>query len=172
MLFYSENDIKGDLKKKINDLLGDQIPVSVQLNTGGAGSVLYRLKKLSVDNKYADLTDLNSRCNLEKFSKGFLLRINHRQELRFIAISFGEIDKLELIRGKENISPLFFGPMRFLLKAGVHIRYARYFRIALSEYSVEPMILKIVSGNQRIELDSNGYNYYSQANYFKTFLEG
>lgn len=171
MILYSDKDYKGRFKTEIDNLLGDSISIKEQMNKGTIGSELYRLKKLKIKEKIPDFTDLNSRCNFQKYKKGLLLRINHNMSLFNIAISYDKIESVDLIKGDENISPFFFSPMRLLLSLGVHVRYARYFKIHLSEYSIEPMFLKITSGDDFIELDSSGWNYYGEIKYFKNFIK-
>lgn len=168
MILYSEKDYKGHLKREVDNILGQNISIKEQLKHGTIGSALYRPLKVNIDSGAFSLIEQNSRGNFEKYKNGLLLRINKNQDLYFIAISYNEIDRIELKKGKEVISPLIFSPFRLLLNLGIHVRYARYFRIHLSEYSIERMTLKIASDTESVVLDSNGYNYYSEKDYFKS----
>lgn len=170
MILYSEKDLTKSLKKRIYYILGESISVREQWKLGTTGSNLYRLRKLDVNGKTAELTDLNSRCNFEKFRNGLLLRINNMQKLYFVAMSYDSIDSIKLTKGDENISPLFLSPMGLLLRFGVHVRYALYFKLRASEYSIEPMTLSITSGNDYISLDSSGYSYYGALDYFMQII--
>lgn len=167
MIFYSEQEFKGKLKIEVGHILGKPKSIKEQLRSGSVGSELYRLIDLRLKSELKHLIDLNTRCNFEKYEKGLLLRINHNQKLYFLAFSYEQITSISVVKGKEIISPLIFSPMRFLLFMGVHIRYARYFRISLSEYRIERMNLIIKLGEDIVKLDSNGYNYYSELNFFK-----
>lgn len=167
MIFYSEHEFKGKLKIQVEHILGQSKSIKEQFRSGTVGSELYRLTDLRLKSEVKHLIDLDTRCNFEKYEKGLLLRVNQNQKLYFIAISYTDISSINLVKGEETISPLFFSPFRFLLLMGVHIRYARYFRISLSEYRVERMSLIIRAGEDIIKLDSNGYNYYSELKFFK-----
>lgn len=171
MILYSEKDYKGHLKREVENILGQNISIKEQFTNGTIGSALYRPLKVNLNSGVFSLIEQNSRGNFEKYKKGLLLRINKNQDLYFIAISYNEIDRIELKKGKEVISPLLFSPFRLLLNLGVPVRYARYFRIHLSEYSIERMTLKIVSNSESVVLDSNGYNYYGEKDYFKSIKE-
>lgn len=115
---------------------------------------------------------MNLRCNFEKRPNGILLRINHNQDLYNLAIDYNSIKKVYLLN-HEIISPWVLSPMRILLKLGVHIKFARYFRNRWSDYSVDPMNLIIQTSNGILRLDSNGYNFYETLEYFqKTELKG
>lgn len=171
MIFYSEQEFKGKLKIEVEHILGKSKLIKEQLKSGSVGSELYRLIDLKMKSELKYLMDLNTRCNFEKYEKGLLLRINHNQKLYFLAFSYDDISSINVVKGEEITSPLLFSPMKFLLFIGIHIRYARYFRIHLSEYRIERMNLTIKLGENLIQLDSNGYNYYSELNYFKEIIK-
>jgi len=171
MFFYQEDEITPQLSRKIDDLIGKSIPIRDQVRKGTVGSRLYRLLKFSFLDKETELVDLNSRCTFEKFERGLLLRINDHQKLFSIAIPYDSIDHIELIKGEEVINPFPLSPMWILLKLGVPARFARYFMIRLFEYSIDPMILKIRSGEDMLELDSHGYNYYGEKKYFGDIIK-
>lgn len=88
-----------------------------------------------------------------------------------ITINYDQIKSIDLIKGEENVSPSFLSLMNLFLSLGMHIRYARYFRRSISEYSIESMTLRIKTNNDLIELDSHGWNYYSEEKYFKDIIK-
>ena len=169
MILFPEKQYVGNLKAQIDNLLGEPIPFRKQLKTGAVGSRLYRLKNLSIKDKRVDFTELNLRCNFEKFPNGFLLRINNDRDIYFIVMTDSSINNIEFSKGEEYISPYFFSLMKLLLTLGVHIRYARFFQH--SEYSIDPFQLKITSGDEFIELDSNGWNYSGEIKYFDRLIK-
>jgi hypothetical protein len=170
MIHYSENEFKGKTKEKIDKLLGESISIKEQLKFGAVGSELYRLRRIHINERKSDFTELNTRCNFHKYRMGLLLRINHNMHLFNIAMGYDQIDDIVIKKGREHIAPFFISPMNFLLHIGVHIRYARYFKIALSEYYIEPMIITIKSKGQFIELDTSGWNYYGESKYFNKIV--
>jgi len=100
-----------------------------------------------------------------------LLRINDKQKLFAIAISYNSITNIELTGGEESINPIPLGPMWILLKLGMHIRFARYFMIRIWEYSVNPIVLKIQAEDEMLELDANGYNHHRESRYFEEVMK-
>jgi len=165
MIFYKESDYQGELKQKVDSLLGNQISLNSQWKNGFIGSSLFRLRETKLNNNLIDNTYLNLRCNFEKRPNGLILRINQNQKLFNLAIDFDSIKKVTLIN-KESITPWFLSSMRILLKIGLHVRYARYFQNRWSDYSVEPLNLIIQTSKGPLRLDSNGYNYYNTLDYF------
>ncbi len=169
MIHYKESEYTGKLKHEVDSLLGEKPSFILQFKHGIVGSSLYRVIFTKINGQSTEWKDLNVRANFEKYPQGLLLRINHNQELSFIAISHKEIESIELEEGKETIRPFPFGLMYWLLKFGIHIRYARYFVLRGSYYSITRMKLFIKGNNEAIILDSNGYNYYNELKYFENF---
>jgi hypothetical protein len=76
---------------------------------------------------------------------------------------------LELTKGKEtiNTAPLF--PMWILLKMEVTADVARYFKISMGEYKIEPSTLTIENQLATLKLETNGYAFASQENSFPRY---
>ncbi len=166
MIFFKESEYKGRLKENVNSLLGNSLTLKHQLINGFSGSTLFGLIETDLDSSKIEVTDYNTRCNLEKKTQGILIRINYRQTILNCAIGYNSIKKITINNNEEVNSPFFFSPMWILLRMGVHIRYARYFRIYLDDYYVNRMELTILTDNGSIKLDSSGYNYYSIVQFF------
>ena len=171
MIFYSEKEYNGKFKKKIDQLLGSKKSILEQFKYGTAGSALYFIQNTNLDSNLQKLSYSHPRCNFEKFENGLLLRINQNQKLYFVAVSYSNITSIEVGKGQEKIAPLLLSPMWILLFLGAPLKFARYFRIHLSEYSIKPLILTIKSGSNYIRLESNGYNYYEEMNYFAPLIK-
>ena len=171
MFCYSEDELSPKLKRKIQGLIGNSFSIKDQITKGVVGSRKYRLRRLKLLENDAEVIDLNSRCNFEKFERGLLLRINSKQKIYTVAINYNSITDIELTGGEECINPIPLSPMWLLIKLGMHIRYARYFMIKILEYSVDPIMLKIQAGDQQIVLDSNGYNFHGESKYFEHLMK-
>ncbi|RKD92861.1 hypothetical protein [Mangrovibacterium diazotrophicum] len=166
MIFFDEKEYTGAFKLKIESQLGPQISIPNQIKFGTIGSSMYQLNKSKINDLEKNWDDLETRSIFEKFENGLLLRINHRQKLSFISIPYTEITEIILKKGAEEITPFPFSPMMLLLALGVHIRYARYFRLHPSEYGITPMSLTVICSNDQLNLLSHGYNFYSEHRYF------
>ncbi len=114
----------------------------------------------------------DSKCNLEKRSKGLLLHTNYSNKQTLIPIPEESIQEIKIIRGKERINPIPLYPMWILLKLGVPILKARYFGMRMNQYSIEEMKLSIKSEDYEIELVGNGYLFERQLQFLKTLDYG
>jgi hypothetical protein len=151
---------------KINNLIGEPYKVEFgKAKTIGNGS--YFLKSFITKVDKSEEIKIDSKCNFEKYSEGLLLRLNFSNKLYAIPIPRNEINKIELIRGEERINPFSFSPMGILLKLGVSILIARYFKIYISEYSIENMRLIIDTEKYKMEFISNGFLFEKQLDYFE-----
>ncbi|EAZ81446.1 hypothetical protein [Algoriphagus machipongonensis] len=153
-------------QRKIDRLLGK--PISVDFKRPVAiGSPGLFLKSFIDKTGKTDSIAANSKCNFEKRENGLLLHSNINNQRTLIPIHKAEIVKVELIRGTENIEPIPLFPMWILLKMGVSVLYARYFRIYVSEYSIDEMKLKIKTTDHDMDFIANGYLFEKQLDFFK-----
>ena len=165
-MFLIEKNIKREkLSKTISSQLGETLSLKNQIKRGEKGSNLFWLRSYLISGEKKE--DINLRCIFEKFEKGLLLRVQENQKVTNISIDYDSIETIDLKRGKEEIAPLWISPFRFMLFLKLPIRYARYFRCATSEYSIDPLTLKLKSDTDYIILDSNGYNYETTFKYFE-----
>jgi hypothetical protein len=74
------------------------------------------------------------------------------------------------MKGTEVCEPVYFSPMWILLKLGVRLEIARYFANRW-EYSIEPTTLIIQTQTFKLKLETNGFTFSSQADYFLKFSE-
>lgn len=132
------------------------------------GSTTYYLKSFKSKEGISESIALNSRCIFEKFSEGVLLRANSSNFQSALPIPEKEIIKIVVTKGEEKISPYVLSPMWILLKAGVPIRYARYFRITVYEYTTDQMTLSVITDKYEMKFIANGYSFEQQW----PFLEG
>jgi hypothetical protein len=166
MLFFTNREYHGQLKTKVNSLIGPQYSLKEQLRYGFVGSSLLRLTKVNIDDSRIGSEALNTRCNIEKRPKGLMIKFNYKYKLLNCVIDYVSVEKVTIINNEEKIDPLFYGPMNLLMKMGVHVRYARYFRLNTFEYSSQRMDLVIQMKNGFISFDSHGYNFYEVVDYF------
>jgi len=158
-------------ERGINKQIGK--PVKIDLRRPKAiGSAGFYLKSFKTKKKDLTLLKLDSRCNFEKRANGILLRANFSNILTEIPISKEDIISMTLKRGKENIEPFFLSPMWLLLKLGVSILYARYFRLRLHEYSIDQMELNINTTDYEMDFIANGYIFEEQLSFFKNLNYG
>jgi len=136
------------------------------------GSTGFYLKSFKTKNAEAENLKLDSKCNFEKRTGGILLRVNYSNKLTSIPIQKESISGISLKRGKERINPIFLSPMWFLLKIGVSKLYARYFRLVLSEYSIEQMELEIKTTEYEMAFIANGYLFERQLSFFENLNYG
>ncbi|WP_457610848.1 hypothetical protein [Lutibacter sp.] len=156
---------------KIKKLIGEPNKVKFRKpKTIGNGSYFLKSFMTKIDNP--EEIKIDSKCNFEKYSNGILLRLNFSNKLSAIPIPKNEINKIELIRGEERINPFPFSPMWILLKLGVSKLIARYFKIYVSEYSIENMKLMIDTENYKMEFIANGFLYEKQLEYFENLNYG
>lgn len=91
---------------------------------------------------------------------------NNKQSL--IPLLFNEIEYCRLTKGKEVVNPYPLSPLWILLKLGLSLERARYFRVSVSEYSIQACRLEIKTQDYQFDLECNGYNFPSQETFFKS----
>ncbi|WP_298370945.1 hypothetical protein [uncultured Lutibacter sp.] len=156
---------------KIENLIGKPNKFGFRKpKTIGNGS--YFLKSFINKTDNSEIIKIDSKSNFEKYSNGILLRLNFSNELSAIPLTKNEINRIELIRGEERINPFPFSPMWILLKLGVSILTARYFKIYISEYSIKNMRLIIDTEKYEMEFIANGFLFERQLEYFENLNYG
>lgn len=126
------------------------------------GSTSFFLISFSQKRNDFDELRINSKCNFQLYTDGLLLKTNFSNQVRAIPIKYSDIIELRLIRGKEHIDPLPFSLMGILLKLGVSVLTARYFKAEIGEYTIEDTILELRTSDYSINLMCNGYLFESQ----------
>lgn len=164
-MIITENNIT-DIK--LDKIIGKPIKFDIN-NRQSLGSHSFFLKSFDSHNTddHKELK-IDSKCNFQKYTNGVLMRINYSNKLYAIPIRYNDTDKIELIRGKENISPYFFSPMKLLLKFGVSIRYARYLGLRHYEYRISDTELKVFTKDFKAELITNGFDFENQLPFFES----
>ncbi|MDO6813982.1 hypothetical protein [Tenacibaculum soleae] len=143
-------------------------PAEIDLRKPKAiGSTGFYLKSFKTKNSETETLKIESKCNFEKRTGGILLRANYSNKLTAIPIPNENIIGISLKRGKESINPFFLSPMWILLKLGVSILKARYFRFWLHEYSIDQMELNIETNEYEMEFIANGYLFERQLSFFE-----
>jgi len=159
MIYYQSNEVA---KHKLYPILGEAV------KTGVRGSANYFVKSFKANDEIPLIT--NSKGIFQNFTKGLLLRVYKNNRFISILIPFKSINQIELLKGVEKIQPIFLSPMWILLKLGISLEYARYFRIRISEYSVDPTRLILITDDFSLELETSGYNFESQKRFFKKLI--
>lgn len=160
MIYFESNNVP---KSKTLPLIGEEV------RSGVVGSTTYFIKSFESDETLEWLE--NSKGIFQIFKKGLLLRVFKSNKTISIPIPFTEINKLELCKGNETIRPIFLSPFWILLNLGVRTEIARYFRIKVREYLITPTRLRIEASTFRIELETNGYTFESQKDFYKLLTE-
>lgn len=143
---------------QIQKLIGSEITEGVK------GSTVYFIQSFYPKDSLWILE--NSKGIFQLYSKGLLLRTFKNNKEILITIPFDDVSKLELVKGKEIIRPLFFSPMWILLKIGVPVEIARYFRVMASEYSIDPTSLHVTTVSFQLNFQTNGYTFKGQNSFF------
>ena len=131
------------------------------------GSAGLYLKSFKAKNPESENLKLDSKCNFEKRTNGILLRANYSNKLTAIPIPKESIIGITITRGKETIDPFFLSPMWILLKLGISKLYARYFKILISEYSIDQMELNLKTAEYEMDFIANGYLFERQQSFFE-----
>ena len=131
------------------------------------GSAGFYLKSFKAKNSESKILKLDSKCNFEKRTGGILLRSNYSNKLTAIPIPKESIIGITITRGKETIEPFLLSPMWILLKFGVSKLYARYFKILISEYSIDQMELNLKTDEYEMNFIANGYLFERQLTFFE-----
>ncbi|WP_421750278.1 hypothetical protein [Croceimicrobium sp.] len=151
---------------KVNKLLGAPYKFSFK-NHHNSGTASLFLKEYNSTSRFLEGLTIGSKCNFELRPKGLLLHVSLQNQYQQIPIPFSEIKKLEIEKGAESIKPIPMFPMWILLKLGLSIRYARYFRLKAWEYTISELKLRLITELYDMSFQSNGYNYIALAQYFK-----
>ena len=136
------------------------------------GSTGFYLKSYKTKKNKTESMKLDSKCNFEKRTGGILLRANYSNKLTAIPIPKESIIEITITRGKETIDPFFLSPMWILLKLGVSKLYARYFKILISEYSIDQMELNLKTAEYEMDFIANGYLFERQLSFFENLNYG
>lgn len=131
------------------------------------GSTLFLLRFFEQRDSESKELKVNARCNFQLFTDGFLLKTTNSTITEAIPINFKDIQKFKLIRGEETINPFLLSPMWFLLKFGVSIVKARYFRLKGREYFINKMTLLIMTDQYSLAFEGDGYKFEAQIKLFK-----
>ena len=159
MNYYLSNEVA---KHKLYPILGEAV------KTGIRGSANYFVKSFKAKEEIPLIED--SKGIFQVFTKGLLFRGYKNNRFISLPIPFNSINKFELLKGAEKVQPIFLSPMWILLKLGISLEYARYFRIRISEYSVGQTQLILKTAEFIIELETSGYSYESQERFFKKLI--
>jgi hypothetical protein len=114
-------------------------------------------------NKLSDpFISVDSKCNIERRPKGIILHTNYSNHRKVVVINKDEVVRIQIVRGKERITPFALSLMSVLLKMGASVLVARRFGIAGLEYSIEAMELIIQTKTYRIRCIANGLLFEKQ----------
>lgn len=160
MKYFNSNDVH---EHKLRPLIGEAV------KNGVTGSTTFFIKSFESNETIALIDD--SKAIFQTFTKGLLLRVFKNNRSISLPIPFTDIERFELRKGEEIIKPVFLFPMWILLKLGVQAEIARYFRLRVWEYSIDPTILQIETIDFKLVLETNGYTFGSQKNYFSKLTE-
>jgi hypothetical protein len=147
-------------KRKVKELIGQPV------TTGVVGSTTYFFHDISCPSLVNDSPD-GFKGIFQLYTNGLLLMLFKGTTRRAIPIPYNEVKDIVLIKGREVVDPIFLSPMWILLKLGVSIEVARYFRSRLSEYSIENTTLRVEANDHVLSLRSNGYLFNSQEKFFR-----
>lgn len=167
-MFLKEEQIS---EQSIRKLVGKPLEFDLK-KPKSIGSAGFFLKAFKSKNRETDSLKINAKCNIEKRSKGLLLRLNYSNNLTVIPIPYEQIVSITLRRGEERIHPIIMSPMWILLKMGVSVLIARYFRFRLYEYSIDRVLLILKTNDYEMEFIANGYLFEGQSRFFENLDYG
>ncbi|MEL6916587.1 MAG: hypothetical protein AAFO99_02530 [Bacteroidota bacterium] len=152
--------------RQINQRVGEPVRVDWTKPKTIGGPGLFLKKFVNKTGRFEKI-QLDSKCNFEKRTDGLLIHTNFSNKRALVPIASPDILELKIVRGKERINPLFPYPMWFLLKLGVSILYARYFRFRAWEYAIEPMEFKLSTKEYDFEFIGNGFDFERKQDFLK-----
>lgn len=129
------------------------------------GSAGLFIKTIKAEGLPTDL--VGAKANFEIRESGILIYISKSNKRFVFPISFIDLNNIGLKGGEEYMELMRFSPMRFLMTIGTPTRYARYFRLKLDRYDVEPIKVTLNSKHLNMLLECNGYNNYSLKRFFE-----
>lgn len=148
----------------IEKLIGKPIKFSLRkMNTIGSRS--FFVKSFTAKNKKINVIKINTRCNIQKYTNGILIRFNNSNKISVIPVNNNDIIKIKLQRGKEKITPSLFSLFNLLIKLNVPIRYARYVAWKKYEYQISETTLLLEFNDVKMKLITNGYDYENQLSF-------
>ncbi|MCT8341281.1 hypothetical protein MG296_14560 [Flavobacteriaceae bacterium TK19130] len=153
-------------KRKINRLIGNPIVVDLKKPKPIGGPGLF-IKSFENKTNSSESIEIDSKCNIEKRPDGILIHTSKSNRQTLIPIPTDDVLEIKIIRGKEQIDPFFLSPMWILLKMGVSVLYARYFRLRLYEYHIDQMELKLTTTDYEFDFIANGYLFERQLEFLK-----
>lgn len=107
--------------RKISTLIGEPI------TKGLVSSTTYYLKRFEDREDSSQILE-DYKGIIELHSDGLLLRTFKSDKRKLIALPYSRIVGIRLKKGREDISPLLFSQFWILLKLGVKVEIARYFK--------------------------------------------
>ncbi|WP_203296752.1 hypothetical protein [Luteirhabdus pelagi] len=147
-------------------MIGDPIVVDLKKLKPIGGPGLF-LKSFENKVNNSESIEIDSKCNIEKRPDGILIHASKSNRQTLIPIPTDNVLEIEIIRGKEQIDPFFLSPMWILLKMGVSVLYARYFRLRMHEYHIDQMELKLTTTDYEFDFNANGYLFERQLKFLK-----
>ena len=104
---------------------------------------------------------------MERYSAGLLLHLFKSDKKYLLPIPEKSVRAIILTEGEEAVDTWILSPMGLLLKLGIPLEIARYFRTRMDTYVKHDTKLVISTDSFKIELTTNGFTFPSQARFFK-----
>lgn len=155
---------------RIEKDLGKPLNFSLK-NAQILGSTFYYVKSFKAKEISTPVhLEIDSRCSFQKYDFGLLLYSTKSSSTTKAPIPYRAIKRVELIKGVEVIKPLPLSLMGIMLKLGVPLNTARYFKSRFNEYTIEDMILHIHTDRYEVGFIANGHTFESQLKFFQSII--
>lgn len=151
--------LESEKQREINPLIG------LPIRKGVVGSTTYYVRHCHVNGNPCDIL-AGHKAIFQLYSGGLLIRTFKSDKRMFVLLPYHDVVGFRLKKGDEEISPIMLSPFWILLKLGVKVEVARYFKAGNTEYSIAETRLEITLSTGKIILETNGYTFNGQARFF------
>jgi hypothetical protein len=110
---------------------------------------------------------VDCKCNFELNADGLILHFNFFNQLSTLYVDSDSIIEIRIIQDREEVNLRYLSVMRLLLKLAVPLRYARYFKSRLNEYSIDNMQLEFISHKYEFMFQASGYLFEEHCDFFR-----
>lgn len=101
----------------------------------------------------------------QRYEKGLMLFFTKSNYQNAILLDYESIESIQLKKGKETVSAWSSPILTILVKMGFTIKSLRYFFFGLG-FRVEETELTVRTKDYYIRMETNGFSFNSQVNYF------
>jgi len=130
------------------------------------GSTIYFVKECTdLDGNPLPLKRDEMKAIFQRYEKGLMLFFTKSNYQNAILLDFESIENIELKKGTETVSAWSSPILTILMKMGFTMKSLRFFFFGLG-FRVEETELVVRTKDYKIRMETNGFSFNSQVNYF------